>query len=85
LFGPLGNIVKAAALNTLARQTLKPFNAKVTTQALTEIADLIEAGHIIPVIDRTYPLTEAAAAITLVESGSPAGKVTVAIAANASG
>jgi len=85
LLGPLGNIVKAAALNTLARQTFKPFNAKVSTQALTEIADLIEAGHVTPVIDRTYPLTDAVAAITLVEQGSPAGKVTVTIAANAPG
>jgi NADPH:quinone reductase-like Zn-dependent oxidoreductase len=31
------------------------------------------------VIDRTYPLTEAAAAVELVEAGSPAGKVIVVI------
>jgi NADPH:quinone reductase-like Zn-dependent oxidoreductase len=75
--GPLGNIIKAVALNALAGQTLKSFTAKVTTQALTEVGDLIESGHITPVIDRTYPLTEAAAAVALVEQGSPAGKVTV--------
>lgn len=76
---PCAQTVNAGAINALARQTLKPFNAKVTTQALTEIADFIQAGHITPVIDRTYPLTEAAAAIALVERGTPAGKVIVTI------
>jgi NADPH:quinone reductase-like Zn-dependent oxidoreductase len=76
-FGPVGNIIKAVALNPLARQTLKSFTAKVTAIALTEISDLIENGRITPVIDRTYPLTEAAAAVSLVENGSPAGKVIV--------
>jgi hypothetical protein len=31
------------------------------------------------VIDRTYPLTDAAAAVELVEEGSPAGKVIVVV------
>jgi len=33
-FGPVGNIIKAVALNALAGQTLKSFIAKVTSQAL---------------------------------------------------
>ena len=75
----MGNLIKAAALNPLARQTLKSVTAKVTATALTEVSGLIEAGRLTPVIDRTYPLTEAAAAVELVEQGSPAGKVIVAI------
>jgi NADPH:quinone reductase-like Zn-dependent oxidoreductase len=78
-FGPVGNIIKAVALNALAGQTLKSFTAKVTAPALTEVSSLIESGHITPVIDRTCPLTEAAAAVELVEAGSPAGKVIVVI------
>jgi len=78
-FGPVGNILKAVALNALAGQTLKPFTAKVTAKALTEVGDLIESGNIAPVIDRTYPLTDAAAAVRLVEEGSPAGKVIVVV------
>jgi NADPH:quinone reductase-like Zn-dependent oxidoreductase len=77
--GPLGNIIKAVALNLRVGQTLKPFTAKVTAQALTEVSGLIESGHITPVIDQTYPLTEAAAAVALVEEGSPAGKVIVVV------
>jgi len=77
--GPVGNMIKAVALSPLAGQTLKSFTAKVTTHDLTEVGGLIESGHITPVIDRTYPLTEAAAAVELVEQGSPAGKVIVAV------
>jgi NADPH:quinone reductase-like Zn-dependent oxidoreductase len=77
--GPVGNIIKAVAINALAGQTLKPFTAKVTAQALTEVGALIESGSITPVIDRTYPLTDAAAAVQLVEGGSPAGKVIVVV------
>jgi NADPH:quinone reductase-like Zn-dependent oxidoreductase len=77
--GPVGNIIKAVALNPLAGQTLKSFTAKVTAQALKEVSDLIESGHITPVIDRTYPLTEAAAAVRLVEVGSPGGKIVIVV------
>jgi len=78
-FGPLGNIVKAAALNLFVSQTLKAFTAEETTEALDEIRELIEAGQLTPVIDRSYPLVEAAQAVRLVEQGRPAGKVTVTI------
>jgi NADPH:quinone reductase-like Zn-dependent oxidoreductase len=78
-FGPVGNILKAVALNAVAGPTLKSFTAKVTAPALAEVGGLIESGHITPVIDRAYPLTEAAAAVRLVEEGSPAGKVIVTV------
>ncbi len=77
--GPVGNIIKAVALNALAGQTLKSFTAKVTAHALTEVSELIESGRITPVIDRTFPLADAAAAVRLVEEGSPAGKVIVVV------
>jgi len=77
--GPVGNIIKAVVLNPLVGQTLKSFMAKVTTQALQEVGDLIDSGSITPVIDRTCPLTDAAAAVRLVEEGSPAGKVIVLV------
>jgi len=77
--GPVGNIVKAAVLSPFVGQTLKAFNAKETTEALDELTELIEAGHLTPVIDRNFPLSEGAQAIALVEEGRPAGKVTVTI------
>ena len=78
-FGPLGNIIKAAVLSLFVRQTLKAFTAKETTETLDEITELIEAGQLTPIIDRTYQLSEAAQAVQLVEHGRPAGKVTITI------
>ena len=77
--GPLGNMIKAAVLNRFTGRTLKAFTATVTAEALNEIKDLIESGHIIPVIGQTFPLTEATAAVKLVEKGSPPGKVVVVV------
>jgi NADPH:quinone reductase-like Zn-dependent oxidoreductase len=78
-FGPLGNMIKAAVLSHFVGQTLKAFTAKETTETLDEITELIETGQLTPVIDRTYPLAEAAQAVQLVEQGRPAGKVTITI------
>jgi NADPH:quinone reductase-like Zn-dependent oxidoreductase len=55
------------------------FTATVTAEALNEIKDLIESHRIVPVIGRTFPLTEAAAAVELIEKGSPPGKVVVVV------
>lgn len=75
--GPLAAMAKAALLNPFTKQTLKGFTATVTSDALAEITDLIESGHVVPVIGRTFPLAQAAAAVDLVEKGSPPGKVVV--------
>jgi NADPH:quinone reductase-like Zn-dependent oxidoreductase len=77
--GPLGNIITAAVLSPFVSQTLKSFTAKETTETLDEITKLIESEHLTPVIDRTYPLAEAAQAVLLVEQGRPAGKVTITL------
>jgi len=77
--GPVGSIIKAAALSPFVSQTLKSFTAKETTETLEEITELIETGQLSPVIDRGYPLADAAQAVALVEEGRPAGKVTVTI------
>ena len=77
--GPLSNMVKAAVLNRFIGQTLKAFTATVTADALHEITDLLEAGRLIPVIGRSFPLSEAAKAVDLVEKGSPPGKVVVTV------
>ena len=77
--GPVGKILQAVIVNPFVGQTLKTFVAEETTETLDELRELIEAGRLTPVIDAVYPLAEAAKAISLVESGSPPGKVVVSI------
>lgn len=78
--GPVGTMAQAAVLNLVVGQTLRTFVADETTEALDELRELVEAGAVVPVVDRTYPLSDAAAAVRLVEEGRPAGKVVVSVA-----
>ena len=41
--------------------------------------ELIEAGRITPVIDRTFPLSQVPDAMRYLESGQAVGKVVIAI------
>ena len=50
-----------------------------TQDLLLALTDLIEAGKVTPVIDRTYPLDQAADAIRYLELGHVAGKVVVTV------
>jgi NADPH:quinone reductase-like Zn-dependent oxidoreductase len=80
-FGPLGAMAGAAALNLVVPQRLIPLMTKETTEALNELRDLIDAGHVRPVIDSEHPLEEAGEALALVKDGRPAGKVVLTVAA----
>ncbi len=77
--GPLGRILKARLLSLFTRQTLRPFLSRENRDDLLVLKELIEAGKVTPVIDRTYPLSEAAAALRYVGEGHTRGKVVVLV------
>jgi NADPH:quinone reductase-like Zn-dependent oxidoreductase len=52
---------------------------KERKEDLLALAELIEAGKVTPVIDRTFPLIEAPEAIRYMERGHPGGKVVVTV------
>ena len=56
--------------------------AKANKEDLASIKELLEAGKIVPVIDRCYPLAETAEAIRYLETGHARGKVVIAVAHN---
>ena len=57
--------------------------AKTNQKDLVFIGELLEAGKIVPVIDRHYPLSEVAAAIRYLLEGHAQGKVVIAVAQDA--
>jgi NADPH:quinone reductase-like Zn-dependent oxidoreductase len=77
--GPLGRVVKARARSLVTRQTLKPFLSVEKHQDLRTLAGWLGAGELIPVIDRTYPLSEAAEALRYVGAGHTRGKVVITV------
>jgi NADPH:quinone reductase-like Zn-dependent oxidoreductase len=55
------------------------FITKVNATDLLTLKDLLEAGRIVPVIDRQYPLEEVAEAIRYRAEGHAQGKVVISI------
>ena len=56
-----------------------PVLADLNQKDLTALADLMEAGKVTPVIDRTYKLSELPQAIQYLEQGHARGKVVIAV------
>ena len=79
LLGPLPRVLQAAALSPFVSQRLAQLDVKRSHEDLTHLTELIEAGTLTPVIDRTYPLREAAEAIRYLETGRARGKVVIAV------
>ena len=77
--GPLGRIAAALVLSPFVRKQGRPFYAAVRKRDLLDLTQLIEAGKITPVIDRTYPLREAAEAMGHVGEGHAQGKVVITV------
>jgi NADPH:quinone reductase-like Zn-dependent oxidoreductase len=58
---------------------LRPFLLSPKLEDLVVLKDLIEAGKITPVMDRTYPLSEAPQALGHVGEGHARGKVAITV------
>lgn len=72
-------LVWTAVVARLVSRKPATFLAHRTLADLEVIRDLLESGKVVPVIDRTYPLAEAAEAIRHVEAGQARGKVVVTV------
>ena len=56
--------------------------AKPNKKDLVFMKELLEAGKVVPVIDRRYPLREVAEAIRYLEEGHARGKVVITVEPN---
>jgi NADPH:quinone reductase-like Zn-dependent oxidoreductase len=76
---PLPRLLKALVLSRFVSQRLVPFLTRGGKDNLVVLKELIEAGKVTPVIDRTYPLSETAQAIRYVEERHAQGKVVITV------
>jgi len=77
VLGPMKRLVAIGVTNPFVTQRLASFTAKVLLADLQAVNELLADGTIVPVIDRTYPLADAAAALTHLETGRARGKIIV--------
>jgi NADPH:quinone reductase-like Zn-dependent oxidoreductase len=72
-------MLRAPLLSVFVGQRMRGLVSKEKQEDLQALTDLIEAGKVTPVIDRTYPLIESPDAIRYLEEGHPRGKVVVTV------
>jgi len=78
-FGSLGRFFKLMVISPFVSH-LHPFRGtKDPGDRLVVLKELVEAGKITPVIDRTFPLSEVPEAIRYLESGQAQGKVVITV------
>jgi len=75
----MGWVFAASLASVFVRRQAAPFVAKVTRESLLALKELIEAGKVTPVIDRTFPLDETPAAFAYLDQGHARGKVVIAV------
>jgi NADPH:quinone reductase-like Zn-dependent oxidoreductase len=67
LLGPL--------LSLMGRKKIRTFLGKMNREDLVFLKDLLEAGKVVPVIDRCYPLRDTAEALRYLAEGHARGKI----------
>jgi NADPH:quinone reductase-like Zn-dependent oxidoreductase len=77
--GPMLPPLKALLLSRFVTQKLIFFISQRSQTDLLFLKDLIEAGKVTPVIDRSYPLSHVPDAIRYLEEGHARGKVVITI------
>ncbi|GAB2846871.1 NAD(P)-dependent alcohol dehydrogenase [Lentzea nigeriaca] len=79
LFGPVGLVIRAKLLAPFARRRVVVHSETPSWTNLAALRELIEAGQVTPIIDRTYPLSETASAIDYVEIEHARAKVVISV------
>jgi NADPH:quinone reductase-like Zn-dependent oxidoreductase len=78
-FMGIGRTLRAVVVSRFVRQRLRSFFSKPRGADLVVLKELIEAGKVTPVIDRTFSLSEAPEAIRYVGERSTQGKTVITV------
>jgi len=77
--GGVDRQLRALLLSPFVRHRLRPLMSTERLEDLQFLKELIEAGKVTPVIDRTYSLSEVPAAIRYLAEGHARGKVVITV------
>jgi NADPH:quinone reductase-like Zn-dependent oxidoreductase len=80
--GSMGSVIRAVVMSLFVSQQGRPFLSLRSKKDLATLKELVEAGKLTTVIDRTFPLSETPAAIGYVGGGHARGKVVITVEQN---
>lgn len=72
-------LVAPLVLSPFSRQSLRRYVSTPSHDDLVVLTGLVDAGSLVPLIDRTYPLEQTADALRHIETGHARGKVVVTV------
>jgi NADPH:quinone reductase-like Zn-dependent oxidoreductase len=72
-------MLRAPVVSKFVGQRLMGLTTKERAEDVRAVNELIEAGKVRPVIDRTYPLIEAPDAVRYLAEGHPRGKIVITV------
>lgn len=75
----MGRQLRGVLLSVFVRQRLTLLAAKERASDYDRLTDLIEAGRLVPSLDRTYPLEDAPLAVRQLEAGHVRGKIAITV------
>ena len=76
---PVGRFVRMLAISPFISQKIRFFVMKANSDDLQLLAQLMQAGRVRPVIDRSYPFSDTTEAMRYLEAGHARGKVVVRV------
>jgi NADPH:quinone reductase-like Zn-dependent oxidoreductase len=77
--GAMGRTFRALALSPFVSHNLRMVVASAKAADLQILSELIEAGKVTPVIDRTFPLSKVPDAIGYLHAGQARGKIVITV------
>jgi NADPH:quinone reductase-like Zn-dependent oxidoreductase len=78
-FGGIDRQLRASVLSLFVHQKLGTFVSKQRKEDLETLRELLEAGKVAPVVDRTFPLGDVPEAIRCLRTGRARGKLTITV------
>ena len=77
--GAFTGAIRAAVTSIFVDQQMGAFLSESKPEDLAVLRDLMRAGKVTPVVDRTYPLAQVADAVRYLEEGHARGKVVITL------
>jgi NADPH:quinone reductase-like Zn-dependent oxidoreductase len=77
--GPMARPLGSLLTKRFVKQRMVFFLAQTNKEDMLVLKELLEAGKVTPVIDRTYPLNQTPEAIRYLETGQARGKVVITV------